>query len=78
MSKAMLRSFTHTHTHTHTHIENRLILFLYDGFRKTDFGIHLTANAQDSLNYLLALFKGWFHLWSFCSVKNASCSFTGI
>ena len=24
---------------------------------------------KDSLNYSVALFKGWFHLWSFCSVK---------
>ena len=31
-----------------------------------------------SLNYSLALLKGWFHLWSFCSVKNASCLFTCI
>ena len=30
------------------------------------------------LAYSVALFKGWFHLWSFCSVKNASCSFTCI
>ena len=97
-------------------IKNRHILFLYDGFQKTDLGIHLIANAlrewiqntrlfsifssfifcsiiylfeklkgaysylpsKDSLNYSLALFKGWFHLWSFCSVKNASCSFTCI
>ena len=91
-------------------------MFLYGGFRKTDLGMHLIANAlrgwiqnirlfsifssfifcsiiylfekskgaysclpsKDSLNYSLAFFKGWFHLWPFCSVKNASCSFTCI
>ena len=99
-----------------TEIENRRILLLCDGFRKTDLGIDLIANAfrgsiqktrlfsifsssifcsiiylfekrkgaysclpsKGSLNYSLSLFKGWFHLWSFNSVQNASCSFTGI
>ena len=30
---------------------------------------------MDSLQYSLSLFKGWFHLWSFYSVQNASCLF---
>ena len=34
--------------------------------------------SKDSLNYSLSLFKGCFHLWSFSSVQNASCSFTRI
>ena len=95
--------------------KNRRIL-LCEGFRKTDLGINLIANAfrgsiqntrsfsmfssfifysiiylfekrkgaysclpsKDSLKYSLSLFKGWFHLWSFYSVQNASCSFTCI
>ena len=85
-----------------TKIERR-ILHLCDGFRKTDPGIDLIANAFPasisnirilsifcsflfcSIIYLfekrngayscLPLFKGWFHLWSFYSVQNASCSF---
>ena len=90
-----------------TELENRRILFLYDGFRKNRswylfhckcpsrvdtkhkiildilfiyflFHHHLFEKrkgaysclpSKDSLNYSLALFKGWFHLWSFCSVK---------
>ena len=34
--------------------------------------------SSDSLNYSLSFFKGWFHLCSFYSVQNASCSFTCI
>ena len=30
------------------------------------------------LNYSLSSFKGWFNLWSFYSVENASCLFTCI
>ena len=90
------------------------ILFWCNGFRKTDLGIDLIANAfrgsiqntrlfsiissfifcsiiylfekrkgaysclpsKDSLNHSLSLFKGCFHLRSFYSVQNASCSFT--
>ena len=93
---------------------SRTLMFfvlICNGFRKTDRGIDLIANAfwrsiqntrlfssfifcsiiyifekrkgaysclhsKDSLNYSLSLFKGWFHLGSFYSVQNASCSFT--
>ena len=41
-------------------------------------GAYSCLPSKDSLNYSLSLFKGWFHLWSFYSVKNASCSFTCI
>ena len=34
--------------------------------------------SKDCLNYSLSVFKGWFHLWSFYSVQNASCLFTCI
>ena len=34
--------------------------------------------SKDRLNYSLSLFKGWFHLCSFSSEENASCSFTYI
>ena len=35
--------------------------------------------SKDSINYSLSLLgKGWFLLWSFYSVQNASCSFTCI
>ena len=32
-------------------------------------GAYSCLPSKDSLNYSLALFKRWFHLWSFCSVK---------
>ena len=39
-------------------------------------GVYYCLPSKDSLNYSLSLFKGWFHLWSFYSEQNASCSFT--
>ena len=43
------------------------IIFLF-GKRK---GAYSCLPVKDSLNYSLSLFKGWFHLWSFCSIQNA-------
>ena len=34
------------------------------------------SGSAHGLNYSLSFFKGWFHLRSFYSVQNASCSFT--
>ena len=39
-------------------------------------GVYYCLPSKDSFNYSLSLFKGWFHLWSFYSEQNASCSFT--
>ena len=48
-------------------------------FRKTEGGLFLfTLKLLLPLKYSLSLFKGWFHLQSFYSVQNASCSFTYI
>ena len=41
-------------------------------------GAYSCLPSKDSLNYSFSLFKGWFHLRSFYSVQNASCSFTYI
>ena len=41
-------------------------------------GAYSCLPAKDNLNYSLSLFKESFHLWSFYSVQNASCSFTYI
>ena len=56
-----------------------LIYFLlyHLSFRKME-GVYSCLPSKDSLNYSLSLFKGWFHLWSFYSVQNASCLFTCI
>ena len=47
-------------------------------FSKNGRGAYSCLPLKNSLNYSLALFKRWYHLWSFCSLKNASCSFTYI
>ena len=39
-------------------------------------GAYSCLPSKDTLNYSSSLFKGWFHLWSFYSVENASWSFT--
>ena len=41
-------------------------------------GAYSCLPVKNSLNYSLSLFKGWFHVWSFCSVQNASCLYTYI
>ena len=38
-------------------------------FSKKRKGGYSCLPSKDSLNYSLALFKEWFHLWSYCSVK---------
>ena len=51
-----------------------LIIYLCEKWK----GTYFCLPSKDSLNYSLCLLKGWFHLWSFYSVQNASCSFTCI
>ena len=50
------------------------IIYLFGKWK----GAYSCLPVKDSLNYSLSLFKGWFHLRSFCSIQNASCSFTYI
>ena len=45
-------------------------------FSENGRGAYSCLPSKDSLNNSLSLFKGWFHLRSFYSVQNASCSFT--
>ena len=50
-------------------LENRRILFLYDGFRKTDLGIHLIANVLRGWTQNSRLFS-IFSSSIFCSIIN--------